>query len=280
MRGIFGFSESDNIGKFAFPPVQAVPSFSNTFPHIYGNDSTVQCLIPAAIDQDPYFRMTRDVAHKLKYMKPANIYSTFFPALQGAKSKMSSSNENSAILLTDTPKMVANKINKFALSGGRQTVEEHRALGADLTVDVPFMWLTFFLEDDELLEDIRVKYGKGEMLTGEVKQLLIAQIQNFLKEFQERRAKVTDEDVRKFMEIRKITPYPKAWAAEMEKREAEKAAKLKADQEKKAQEAAGAEDKKAAAIAKKEAKKKAAVEFAIAKKKREEEEKAKVAAAE
>jgi len=104
MKGIFGMSESDNVGKYAFPPVQAVPSFSNSFPHIYGNRTNVQCLIPAAIDQDPYFRMTRDVAHKLKYMKPANIYSTFFPALQGKKTKMSSSDATSSILLTDTPK--------------------------------------------------------------------------------------------------------------------------------------------------------------------------------
>lgn len=36
MRGIFGFSESDNVGKWAFPPVQAVPAFSNSFQHIWG----------------------------------------------------------------------------------------------------------------------------------------------------------------------------------------------------------------------------------------------------
>lgn len=118
MRGIFGFSESDNVGKWAFPPVQAAPSFSNSFPHIYG-ERKVQCLIPAAIDQDPYFRMTRDVAQKLKYLKPANIYSSFFPALQGRRSKMSSSDATSSILLTDTPKMVKDKINKYAFSGGR-----------------------------------------------------------------------------------------------------------------------------------------------------------------
>ena len=81
MQGIFGFGESDPIGKYAFPPVQAVPAFSNSFPHIFGDDTTIQCLIPAAIDQDPYFRMTRDIAAKLKYMKPASFYSTFFPAL-------------------------------------------------------------------------------------------------------------------------------------------------------------------------------------------------------
>ena len=50
MRGIFGFSESDNVGKYAFPPVQAVPSFSNSFPHIFGEDRKYLCLIPAAID--------------------------------------------------------------------------------------------------------------------------------------------------------------------------------------------------------------------------------------
>ena len=79
----------------------------------------MQCLIPAAIDQDPYFRMTRDVAQKLKYMKPASLYSTFFPALQGKKSKMSSSDFSSTILLTDTPKMIKEKVNKYAFSGGR-----------------------------------------------------------------------------------------------------------------------------------------------------------------
>ena len=60
--------------------------------------------------QDPYFRMTRDVAPRLGYQKPALIHSTFFPALQGAKTKMSSSDPNSSIFLTDTPKQIKNKV--------------------------------------------------------------------------------------------------------------------------------------------------------------------------
>jgi len=32
--------------------------------------------------QDPYFRMTRDVAPRIGYQKPALIESSFFPALQ------------------------------------------------------------------------------------------------------------------------------------------------------------------------------------------------------
>ena len=42
----------------------------------------IRCLIPCAIDQDPYFRMTRDVAPRLKMHKPSLIMSRFFPALQ------------------------------------------------------------------------------------------------------------------------------------------------------------------------------------------------------
>ena len=183
IKGIFGFNESDNVGKFAFPPVQATPAFSNSFEHIFGKRTNVPCLIPAAIDQDPYFRMTRDIAQKLKYMKPASIYSTFFPALQGLKSKMSASEVTSAIFVTDKPDEIKKKINKYAFSGGQQTVEEHRKLGANIDVDVPFQWLTFFLDDDEKLEDIRVKYSSGEMLTGEVKTILIKCLQDFVKAF-------------------------------------------------------------------------------------------------
>jgi len=81
--------------------------------------------------------MTRDIASKLKYMKPASIYSTFFPAIQGKKSKMSSSDTKTTILVTDKPEQIKKKVNKYALSGGQQTEEEHRRLGANLEVDVP-----------------------------------------------------------------------------------------------------------------------------------------------
>jgi len=110
VRATFGFSASDHCGKVSFPAVQAAPSFSSTFPAIFGHNTKIPCLIPQAIDQDPYFRLTRDCAPKLNYVKPALIHSKFFPALQGAKSKMSSSNENSAIFMTDTPKQIKKKI--------------------------------------------------------------------------------------------------------------------------------------------------------------------------
>jgi len=112
VKGIFGFGDSDCIGKIGFPAVQGAPALSTTFPNIFG-DRKVPCLIPCAIDQDPYFRMTRDVAPKLGFDKPALLHSTFVPALQGAMTKMSASDANSSIYLTDTPKQIKNKVSNF-----------------------------------------------------------------------------------------------------------------------------------------------------------------------
>lgn len=92
-------------------------------------------------------------------------------------------------------------------------MEEHRANGCDLEVDVPYQYLTFFMEDDVRLEEIRVKYSKGEMLTGEVKQELIKIMQAFVTELQNARKKVTDKDVDFFMSIRKIEKMPTKWLA-------------------------------------------------------------------
>lgn len=199
VKSIFGFTDSDSIGKISFPATQAAPAFSSSFPFIFGDRKNVPCLIPCAIDQDPYFRMTRDVAPRLGYIKPALIHSTFFPALQGAQMKMSASDGNSSIFLTDTPKILKAKINKYAFSGGQTSVEEHRRLGGNCDVDVSYKYLMFFLEDDFRLEEIRKNYSSGAMLTGELKQELITVLTPIITAHQERRKTVTDEIVKQFM---------------------------------------------------------------------------------
>ncbi|KAG7466455.1 hypothetical protein MATL_G00164910 [Megalops atlanticus] len=204
VKGIFGFTDSDCIGKISFPAIQAAPSFSTSFPQIFNGRKDVQCLIPCAIDQDPYFRMTRDVAPRIGYPKPALLHSTFFPALQGAQTKMSASDPNSSIFLTDTAKQIKNKINKHAFSGGKDTIEEHRKYGGNTEVDVSFMYLTFFLEDDEQLEKIRQDYTSGALLTGELKKCLIETLQPMITSHQDRRKQVTDEIVQQFMTPRRL----------------------------------------------------------------------------
>lgn len=66
-------------------------------------------------------------------------------------------------------------------------------------MDIAYNYLQFFMEDDKELADIGEKYSTGKMLTGEVKKILIKELQKFIGEHQERRKAVTDEDVKKFL---------------------------------------------------------------------------------
>ncbi|WIA29340.1 hypothetical protein OEZ86_011845 [Tetradesmus obliquus] len=202
VRGIFGLTQDDNIGKIGFPAVQAAPSFPGVFPHIFGDRKDVRCLIPCAIDQDPYFRMTRDVAPRLGYQKPALIEARFFPALQGESGKMSASDPNSAVFVNDSAKQIKDKINKYAFSGGGATLEEHRSRGANLDIDVPWKYLNFFMEDDAELAAIGREYGAGRMLTGEVKAELIALLTDIVGRHQQARTQVTEDIVDAFMAVR------------------------------------------------------------------------------
>ena len=86
-------------------------------------------------------------------------------------------------------------------------------------MDVSFQYLTFFVEDDDELEDIRQRYKKGELLTGELKKLCITELQKVVKEFQEKRKAITAEQLKTFM-----TPRALQWGTGKEKERAAKAA--------------------------------------------------------
>uniref|UniRef100_A0A0P6DVA9 Tryptophan--tRNA ligase, cytoplasmic n=1 Tax=Daphnia magna TaxID=35525 RepID=A0A0P6DVA9_9CRUS len=55
VKSIFGFTDSDSIGKISFPATQAAPAFSSSFPFIFGDRKNVPCLIPCAIDQESFY---------------------------------------------------------------------------------------------------------------------------------------------------------------------------------------------------------------------------------
>ena len=163
--------------------------------------------------KDPYFRITRGIAHKIVPAthplkgKPSLIHSKFFPPLQGAEGKMSSSNDNSAIFLTDTPAQIQEKIKTHAFSGGQMTKKLQEEKGADLEADVSFQWLCFFMEDDDELERIRQSYGSGKgefWSTALVKEKLIEVLQELIIEHQRKRALITDEEVKEWMAVRRL----------------------------------------------------------------------------
>src|SRR5207253_4757930 len=88
---VFGFTGETNIGMSFYPAIQVLPSLFEK----------KRCLIPSAIDQDPYWRIQRDIAEPLGYHKAAAIHSKFLPPLTGIQDKMSSSKPETAIYLND-----------------------------------------------------------------------------------------------------------------------------------------------------------------------------------
>ena len=186
VKSSFGLNEQANIGSIFYTSMQTVPAF---LPSVL-KKKKIPCLIPHAIDQDPHFRLTRDILPKLGYYKPASIQCLFLPPLTGTEGKMSSSDSSKAILTTDSPKEVEKKIKKYAFSGGRKSIEEHRKKGGNPDVDVSFQYLRMFFEpDDEKLQKIYDDYKSGRMLTSELKEILIEKINAFLKKHQSNREK-------------------------------------------------------------------------------------------
>ncbi len=177
-KAVFGFNDQTNIGLMFYPAYQMMPTFFEK----------KRCLIPAGIDQDPYWRVQRDIAEGLGGMKTAAIHSKFLPPLTGTMGKMSSSVADTAIWLNDNPKQVRGKIMKYAFSGGRETVEEHRKFGGNPEVDVSYQWLSIlFEEDDAKLKTIHDDYRSGKLLSGEMKQILVERINAFLEGHRKRR---------------------------------------------------------------------------------------------
>jgi tryptophanyl-tRNA synthetase len=183
-KATFGFQESTNIGWVFWPAIQAAPCFI----HAKLTGENVPALIPAAIDQDPYWRVTRDIATKLGYYKPAQMHCRFLPGL-GVGGKMSASEPETSIFTIDPPEVVKRKIWN-AFTGGRATVEEQKKLGGDPSVCSIFQYYYYlFEENDKKLSERERRCRSGELLCGECKTDLTERVNKFLIEHRRKREK-------------------------------------------------------------------------------------------
>jgi|TARA_Y100000034_G_scaffold54987_1_gene67413 tryptophanyl-tRNA synthetase len=176
-------------GKMVSSLLQASDMLHSQLPEF---ENICPVVVPVGIDQDPHLRLARDISKRIpiKFTQLSSTYHQMIPGLKGAKSKMSSSDSNSFIALTDNPKTVKNKINKYAFSGGKETLEEHKKLGGNPDIDVSFQYLRMFLEeDDDKLEEIYNDYKSGKLTTGELKKYTIDKLNSFLKDHQAKREK-------------------------------------------------------------------------------------------
>jgi tryptophanyl-tRNA synthetase len=192
-KAVFGFKNESNIGISFFPAIQAVPCF---LPSIL-KEKNIPCLIPAAIDQDPYWRISRDVAPKLGFYKPAQIHSKFIPGL-GPGAKMSASDPRTAIFTTDSPEIVRKKIMS-AFTGQQPTAELQRKHGGNPEICSVCQYYYFlFEENDKKVEEIFEGERSGKLLAGEHKEDLADKVVKFIEEHQKKREKAKGQ-IDKFM---------------------------------------------------------------------------------
>jgi len=187
-KAVFGFVNDSNIGMIFYPSIQAMPCF---LPSVL-QGKNVPVLIPAAIDQDPYWRITRDVAPKLGYYKPAAIHCKFFPGLAEG-GKMSASEPDTCIFTTDNPNTAKKKVMR-AFTGGRATVEEQKELGGQPDI-CNIYWYEYYLfePDDKKIQEMRSDCLAGKLLCGSCKKRLGEKVKQFLIEHQKRREQITKE---------------------------------------------------------------------------------------
>lgn len=201
VKAVFGFEPSTNIGLVFYTSLQTVPAFWPS----WAEGRTVPCLIPCGIDQDPHFRVTRDIADGLGYPKPALLHSQMIPGLLG-DSAMSTTGDRSdnSLFLNDPPEVVDRKVRN-AFTGGRATVEEQRRLGATPEIcSVWALWRTRFAESEEKFEEVTAGCRSGSLLCGECKSQVLERVHGFFRAHAAAR-----EKARNWVESTIITSPPK-----------------------------------------------------------------------
>ncbi|HEV2137670.1 MAG TPA: tryptophan--tRNA ligase [Nitrososphaerales archaeon] len=147
-------------------------------------------LVPVGADQDPHIRLARDLAARYHeeygFIPPSAVYHRLMLGL-GGSDKMSKRSADSLLTLDDTPGDATQKISK-AFTGGRDTVEEQRRLGARADIcPVYDLYRFHFAKDDEHVKRVYHECTKGIRLCGECKQEVTGLVKTFLESHHKKR---------------------------------------------------------------------------------------------
>ncbi len=124
------------------------------------------------------------------FYPPSSTYNRFITSLTG--NKMSSSDPNSAVFLSDTPEDGAKKIMR-AKTGGRMSAEEQREKGGEAGKCSVYEMLHYHLvEDDDHLETVYDECVNGTRLCGQCKKETAGFMREFLEDFREKKELARD----------------------------------------------------------------------------------------
>lgn len=145
------FGKKDNVGEYFYVFVQLLPCFIEN----------KQCIIIAGKDQDPFFRLARELATKMSFNPPIIIYTKNVPALDGSDKMSSSSISSIPIFLTDKEQEIKNKIFMIKKVGAG-TLDELFEQGANLQIDIPYKLIELFDKNKMNVDIIKKYYEKAQ----------------------------------------------------------------------------------------------------------------------
>jgi len=164
LNAIFGFDASTQSGQVFYGVVQMAHIL---LPQIKEFGGPKPVVVPIGIDQDPYMRLSRDVAERAGMVKPSSTYHKFMHGLRGGK--MSGSKPESCVYMDDDEDAAREKIGR-AKTGGAGTVELHRKNGGNPDICNVFEYYNFHLaKDDAHAKRVWQECRSGKRVCGDCK---------------------------------------------------------------------------------------------------------------
>ena len=143
------FGEKTNVGEYFYPLYQILPCFMGK-----------QCIVIAGKDQDPFFRLARDIARRLGHKPPILLYTKSVPGLDGTEKMSTSIPTSLPIFLTDSFSVIKSKIAKVKKVGAG-SLDELFECGANLEQDTLYQLLQLFESDSNRLAILTTGYTVG-----------------------------------------------------------------------------------------------------------------------
>lgn len=148
------FGKKDNVGEYYYVFVQMMPCFI---------EKDKQCIIIAGKDQDPFFRLARDLAKKIGRPCPIIIYTKNVPGLDGSEKMSTSLPSSIPIFISDDEKTIKNKVSSIKIVGAG-TLDELFDKGCNLELDIPFKLIELFDDNDYNVKLLKQYYEKSHYI--------------------------------------------------------------------------------------------------------------------
>jgi tryptophanyl-tRNA synthetase len=144
------FGKKIHIGEYFYVFYQLMPCFI----------SDKQCIVIAGVDQEPFFRLARDLADKLKHPKPIIIYTKNIPGLDSSEKMSTSLPSSLPIFIDDDKEIIKNKIMKITKVGAG-TLDELFQNGADIKNCIVYILIDIFENNRKNVDLLKKAYTTG-----------------------------------------------------------------------------------------------------------------------